>query len=86
MDPATALSQEARWFLQSIEANGKPNETVDARIRSLNYQPRLNHTQFRCPRCHVRDGFMAALHAVPGTDEYDLLRCDRCGGDFLIPF
>lgn len=83
MDAGLALSQEAAWFAQALQNDGTQN--MDARIRSVNYRPRLEGGKFMCPRCWVKQSARQPLRPVPGTDDYDMLRCGGCGADFIIP-
>lgn len=81
MEPETALRQEAGWLVRSMQ------DAPEARIRAMNYRPKIEHT-LQCPRCWVRNGARMSLRSVPGTDEYDVLRCNdsKCGAEFIIPF
>lgn len=81
-----ALREEANWCAQSIikgpvaeRANGPA-----AHVRAMTFQPRVNYKP-QCPRCWVRNEVKSPLTSIPGTDDYDMLRCGVCGGEFLVP-
>lgn len=89
MDPARALNQEAAWAIRSIEGDGKPERTAEARMRLMAYRPKIDNdrmNRYQCPRCWVRQGARNPLTPVSGTDEFDMLRCHACGSDFVVPF
>lgn len=77
----TALRREAAWFMRTISSS------PETRIRGSTFSPCLNH-KYQCPRCWIRDGIRSSLRSIPGTEEYDVLKCnsERCGAEFLIPF
>ena len=54
-----------------------------ARERLASFQARIGRN-YQCPRCWVRDGTNHKVRAVPNPNGDDLLRCDRCGGDWVI--
>ena len=86
MDPGRALTQEAAWAVRSIEGGGQMDRATEARMRLMGYKPKLDLNRYQCPRCWVRNAMKNALTPVPGTDDYDVLRCHGCGADFVIPF
>lgn len=54
-----------------------------ARERLGRFAARIGRN-FQCPRCWVRDGARHTVRAVPSPSDNDLLRCDRCGGDWVV--
>lgn len=88
MEADTALIQEAHWAARSIRANKPDDERLasEVRVRLASYRPHLGNSYF-CPRCHIKDGVRSTMRSVPGTDEFDMLRCnsDACGVDVIIP-
>lgn len=68
--------QEAGWLAQSPESA--------ARARA--YNPRYDRHTFMCPRCWVNRGVRNPMRSVAGTNEYDVLVCNGCGADVVIPF
>lgn len=79
MDPATALKQEAVWM-----ARGQA--TQEASQRAQAYRPRLGMHQYTCPKCWILRAQMSPMRSVPGTSEYDVLVCNTCDGDVVVPF
>lgn len=87
MTPEEALTQEAVWAMRSVSADAKPEMLGEYKMRTANYMPRQRVGQpYQCPRCWVRDGVRAPLRAVPGGDDHDLLRCEQCHTDLVVPF
>ncbi len=87
MTPEEALNQEAAWALRSVLADAKPDQQSEYRLRAGNYTPRTpGQRPYNCPRCWVRSNMRAPLRAVPGTEEYDCLRCEACDADIVVPF
>lgn len=85
MDPAQALLQEADWCARAMQASKEPT-APDALLRARMYKPKVDHVAYLCPRCWVKYGARSRLRSVTSdTDDYDLLRCAACDGDFIIP-
>lgn len=84
MEPSQALLQEADWAARSLQGGDK-NAAPEARMRAMSFRPK-DGRHYLCPRCWVRHGAKAPLRPRPGTDDYDLLACDTCHADFVIPF
>jgi hypothetical protein len=61
-----------------------PSVGARAKQRLLNYRPGSG-SKFECPSCWVYNEVRSPLTAIPGTDEYDVLRCHGCGSDWNIP-
>ncbi len=88
MVPEEALADEARWFAKALRSSPQRDVTADTiQGRALSYRPKVQR-DYQCPKCWIKDGVRSALRSVPGTDEYDLLRCnyDACGAEYVIPF
>jgi hypothetical protein len=56
-----------------------------SRERLARFQSRIGRN-YQCPRCWVPDATNYTVRAIPSPNENDLLRCDRCGGDWEISF
>lgn len=54
-----------------------------SRERSAKFTARIGRN-YQCPSCWVRDGTNFAIRAVPSRNEDHLLRCDRCGRDWVV--
>ncbi len=87
MEADQALREEAHWFAKSMFGD-RNADASDVRLRLTSYHPQSAPNTYLCPRCWMRDGAKSTMRPAPGTDEYDLLRCndDRCGAEFVIPF
>ncbi len=90
MTPEDALADEAHVFARALRGlteheAGVTRDMLDVHLRS--YRPRLGR-DLTCPRCWVKDGARSMLRSVPGTEEYDVLRCNSsaCGAEFIVPF
>lgn len=85
MAPEEALKQEAAWAARACIGNDA-NREIEYRSRFQSFIPRLDHA-YQCPKCWIRDGIRSSLRPVHGTDEYDVLRCNRdaCGVDVIVP-
>ncbi len=80
-----ALEAERRDIEErKIEIDAKLNAAKFAQEHLLDFRPRIGR-DFQCPRCRVQHETRSALVAVPGTSTDDILRCDACGADYLIP-
>jgi hypothetical protein len=55
-----------------------------AHKRLLNYRPRIG-PNLHCPRCGVQKEIGSSLRAIPTSGKDDILRCNTCGLDVLIP-
>ena len=81
MDPSRALQQEAAWLVKAAE----PAVASEYRMRMMSYMPRRGN-RFDCPHCWVRHQTPVALTPIPSdTNDHDLLRCDTCRNDFIVP-
>lgn len=91
MTTEEALKGEAAFFARRLQglskqdAYGLSREAVQARVFS--YPPRLGR-DYLCPRCWIKDGARSTLRSVPGTNEYDILKCNSnaCAAEFIVPF
>ena len=79
MTPTAALNDAAHWLARS-----QKDVNVDARARA--YNPRYDAHQYLCPRCWVLTAARSPMRSVPGTSEYDVLVCNTCDGDVVVPF
>lgn len=79
MTPTAALTEAAQWIARAQRANDS-----DARARA--YNPRLDQSRYLCPRCWVMNGVRSPMRSVPGTNDYDVLVCNTCDGDVVVPF
>lgn len=94
METESFLRQEARWFANSLKGlprRGDIPDRASLEARALTYQPRWQGAQpppLTCPRCWIKNGARSTLRSVPGTDEYDILKCNSnaCGAEFIVPF
>lgn len=75
----------------SIELTLKHEASIIARnvklgmARYARYQPKIDQ-QYQCPICWVTNEFKSGLRSVPsGSDDHDLLRCNSCDADLVIP-
>ena len=65
--------QEAGWLAKKLNRS------------FVGYVTKIDR-HYQCPRCWVRDGLRSDVRPVTsGTDDHDILRCDTCSGDFIIP-
>lgn len=85
MEADTALQQEASWAARAMIANN-PSEEQNIKARHTSYRPKFGR-DYQCPKCWMRDSIRSSMRSVPGTDEYDILRCNRdnCSADVIIP-
>ncbi len=81
-----ALKEEVRWAHDSMMASAKPHESETIRASVFSYQPKLDQHTYSCPSCWMRRGQRAPMRPAPGTDDYDLLNCNSCGNNVIIPF
>ena len=81
MDPSTALNEAAGWI-----AKANPSPETSIRFRAYANSLRYDAHRFLCPRCWVAGGVRNPMRSVPGTKEYDVLVCNVCGADVVIPF
>jgi hypothetical protein len=70
-----------------LERSNAPEVDLQAanvlRERLANFEARIGRN-YQCPRCWVRDGTNYTIRAVPSPNQDDVLRCDRCGGDWVV--
>jgi hypothetical protein len=55
-----------------------------AAVRTRSYRPMFRQ-DFQCPRCWIRKETISILRAIPGNTKDDVLRCNGCGANILIP-
>jgi hypothetical protein len=55
-----------------------------AHTRLLDYRPCIG-TDFQCPRCWVEYKPGATLRPIPSSTHDDIMRCNVCNGDIVIP-
>lgn len=67
---------------EHVEAALREAKLTDERLS--NYQARTDRN-YQCPRCWVRDGARFKVRPVPSSSANDVLRCDRCGSDWIMP-
>ena len=80
MTPEDALRQEANWQGQAYGAD------AEMKVRSKTFAPRDDRRRLQCPRCWVKFGMRSGMTSIPsGGDDCDLLRCDVCGCEAVIP-
>lgn len=86
MQPDKALKQEAAWLAKGM-ISVDPKGEADIRARYFSYVPSIGRS-YTCPKCWMTHHVQSALRAVEGTDEYDVLRCNRdsCSADIVVPF
>lgn len=86
MEAHHALLEEANWIARSLRGN-EAKLPDEARYRFNTYKVRNRFGEFVCPKCWLRQGIESTLRPIPGTDEYDLLRCnnDFCGAEIVVP-
>ena len=85
MEAPQALRDEINWAMRAaLIANPKYYERI--RSRALTYPLRLNR-DYLCPKCWMHKNVAHTMRAVPGTDEYDVLRCNSrdCEAEVVIP-
>ena len=79
MDADKALYQEAGWLSKTLK------DQIEAIARLRGYLPKMER-KYQCPRCWIVSGLRRDLRAVPSdSDDHDILRCEVCGGDFVVP-
>jgi hypothetical protein len=79
MDADKALQQEAGWLARSMP------DQMEARARVISFVPKIGN-KYQCPHCWLRKGMRVPLTAIESsTDDHDLLRCDGCRGEFVVP-
>lgn len=85
MEAEQALDEEARWAARSL-MNLHPKDANDIHMRLSRYRSRVDNI-YQCPKCCILHGVPSSMRAVPGTDQYDILRCnnDACRADIIIP-
>lgn len=68
----------------------RANTTPEQQGRAGYYQPTFDFSgsgkeDYLCPSCFVRFDQKSALDSAPSGSRDDLLVCDVCGCDFVIP-
>lgn len=79
VDIQIALRQEASWAARSM------SDQVEARARVVTFVPKVGN-KYQCPRCWLQKGMRVGLTAIEsGTDDHDVLRCDSCKAEVVVP-
>jgi hypothetical protein len=55
-----------------------------ARTRLLDFRPRRGHG-YQCPHCWIQNQTQSTLSPVASVTSDEILRCDACGSEYVIP-
>jgi hypothetical protein len=91
-EAALALKSRARSLEAELLDIEKRKAEIEAKLdaarraqqRLFDYHPRMGR-YFQCPRCWIQNEVRATLSPVPGTGEEDIMRCQTCNADWVIP-
>lgn len=90
MSPEAALTEEAHSIGRALSGLKPDDNELRERLlaAAMRYRPRINARELVCPNCWMRHEKQSTLRSVPGTDDYDVLRCNAnaCGAEFIVPF
>lgn len=89
LTPDLALKQEAAWLYKSVKASS-PTKAQEAFLRVQTYVPRMieanKGSRLQCPRCWINHGARASLTPIASdSDQYDVVRCDDCSVEIVLP-
>jgi hypothetical protein len=80
-----ALQAELRALeRRKIEIDAELEAAKLARQRLLEYRPRLG-PDFQCPHCWVESETRSTLVPLDGATDDDVLRCNTCRSEYVIP-
>jgi len=67
-----------------IETEAKLKTAKLARTRLLDFRPRRGEG-YQCPLCWLQNETQSTLSPVPSVTSDEILRCDACGSEYVIP-
>ena len=67
-----------------IETEAELKTAKLARTRLLDFRPRLGHG-YQCPHCWIQNQTQSTLSPVASVTSDEILRCDACGSEYVIP-
>jgi hypothetical protein len=67
-----------------IETEAELKAAKLARTRLLDFRPRLGHG-YQCPHCWIQNQRQSTLSPVASVTSDEILRCDACGSEYVIP-
>jgi hypothetical protein len=67
-----------------LETEAKLKTAKLARTRLLDFRPRRGH-DYQCPFCWLQNETQSTLNSVPSVTSDEILRCDACGSEYVIP-
>ena len=91
-DTAPALNAELRQLNEEQAEIERRKAQIKAQLeaarvaqkRVLNFRPCIG-TDFQCPRCWIVTEVGSPLRPVPSSTSDDIMRCQACGLDVIIP-
>jgi len=75
-----ALIDEARYQAKCLARTDEPA----ARFRLNSYEPKAGHS-YTCPICYVTKEQFGILRSVPSSSGDDVMVCNECERDVVIP-
>jgi hypothetical protein len=84
-DGVVTLEAELAAFEQrKLETEAELKTAKLARTRLLDFRPRRGQG-YQCARCWLQTETQSTLGRVPSVTSDEILRCDACGSEYVIP-
>jgi hypothetical protein len=83
-EPKAATETELAFERRKIETEAKLKPARLARTRLLDFRPR-RRDEYQCPFCWLQNETQSTLNSVPSVTSDEILRCDACGSEYVIP-